>query len=392
MKFVAFSYFLATTMMAPFVQGKEQETDKTPRLPMNRTAAATTHQRQATWGHSWGNSLGPYYMPAEGEPHEGTWLQWPHNYGWDRFHVERYEQIWIDMTKALHTGERVHIIVYDWYNELDRVRNVLVKEGLDMNQIDFWEYPTDDVWVRDNGPIFVYDDDDNLMVEDWIFNGWGYKADYYFDDYIPIDVARDWPLPRVEVDMVLEGGSIEVDGKGTLMAKKSSILNRNRNPRLTQDDVEWYFETYLGATHFIWLEGTPGSDITDDHIDGTARFAPGNKIVTHRPSDMIDPTEHNVLTNAVNANGAPLGIVYLPVTDKVYDNGFKGKYINYYVGNEVVIVPTYGDVKDAEALRIVGDLYPDRQIVGIRMDELWKDGGAAHCVTQQQPMAVRRRD
>ena len=208
--------------------------------------------------------MGQYYMPAEDEPHEGTWLQWPHNYGWDRRHVQRYEQTWIDMTEALHEGERVHIIVYN-RRELRRVRNLLSGLGLNMNMIDFWDYPTDDVWVRDNGPIFAYDSSDNLVVEDWIFNGWGNKADWWYDDYIPIDVARDSYLPRVDVDMVNEGGSIEVDGQGTLMAKKSSILNPNRNPGWTQDDVEYYFSTYFGVTNFIWLDGQVDLDITDDH-------------------------------------------------------------------------------------------------------------------------------
>lgn len=170
------------------------------------------------------NSNPVYFMPSEEEQHEGTWLQWPHNHGWDHRHIQRYEESWIQMTSALHIGERVHIIVYNG-RQMRHVRNLLRNRGLDMSQIDFWDYPTDDVWVRDNGPIFVYDQNDNLVVENWKFNGWGKKANFYLDDYIPIDISRDLGLPCVDIAMTHEGGSVEFDGKGTLMAKKSSIIN-----------------------------------------------------------------------------------------------------------------------------------------------------------------------
>jgi agmatine deiminase len=350
--------------------------------------------------------MSTYVMPSEEDPHEGTWLQWPHNYGWDKQHIQRYESIWIAMTQALHTGERVHIIVYN-QRELRRVKNVLrTTSGLNMNQIDFWDYPTDDVWIRDNGPIFVYpntenreDDDssnsnnkstkiknDSIVVENWMFNGWGDKADWWYDDYIPIDVARDLCLPRIDIDMVNEGGSIEVDGHGTLMAKKSSILNPNRNPGWTQAHVEYYFSVYLGVSNFIWLDGKTGVDITDDHIDGTARFAnSGTTIVTMKADDLLDPAEYDILVNAKNVNGDTYNIIHLPVTEKLI-HGDPGVYVNYYVGNEVVIVPMYDDVNDAEALRILSEIYPNRNVTGINMEELYMDGGAAHCVTQQQPM------
>lgn len=204
-------------------------------------------------------------------------------------------------------------------------------------------------------------------------------------------MARDLGLPRVNVNMVNEGGSVEIDGHGTMMAKKSSILNPNRNPGMTQAQAEAYFRKYLGVDRFIWLEGQIGLDITDDHIDGTARFAGPNKIVTMRREDLFNPEEYDVLKQARNAYGQPYELIHLPVTTK--DIGeFKGVYVNYYVGNEVVIVPIFGDANDSEALRIMGTIYPVHRIHGIRMDELWVDGGGAHCVTQQQPVAIRRRN
>jgi agmatine deiminase len=189
--------------------------------------------------------------------------------------------------------------------------------------------------------------------------------------------------------MVNEGGSIEVDGRGTLMAKRSSILNRNRNPGWTQTDCEAYFRRYLGVTNFIWLDGTPGADITDDHIDGTARFANGDTIVTHKRDDFEDPSEYDLLTKATDVNGHTYKIVTLPLTSKkmrkVRDYGI---YVNYYVGNEVVIVPAHNDPNDEVAADILKGIYPNRKMVLIDCTELYLDGGLVHCVTMQQPAIV----
>ena len=191
-----------------------------------------------------------YRMPEESELHEGTWLQWPHNYEGNRHRnlVKRYEESWIQMTLALHRGEKVHLIVYN-EKEWNRVYDVLEKRGCNMKQIDFYDWPTEDVWVRDNGPIFVFDEDDRLRVTDWGFNGWGKKYDYKESNMIPQKVAKELRLPCTTIPMVNEGGSVEIDGQGTLMAKKSSILNRNRNPGWKQEDAEAYFTRYLGVTN-----------------------------------------------------------------------------------------------------------------------------------------------
>ncbi|KAI2497371.1 agmatine deiminase [Fragilaria crotonensis] len=252
-----------------------------------------------------------YTMPSEEELHEGTWLQWPHNNGWDRHHVQRYEGSWIQMAQALHHGERVHVIVYN-ARHMRRVKCLLRHNGLDMAKLDFWIQPTNDVWIRDNGPIFVRDENGTLMIENYGFNGWGGKADYWKDNMVPIRVAQGLGLPHLDIPMINEGGSFDVDGNGTLMAKKSSILNPNRNPGMTQSDAESIFCKYLGVTNFIWLEGERDIDVTDDHIDGTARFAGNNTIVTLYPDDFSDPSEYDVLVNACNANGEPYTIVHLP--------------------------------------------------------------------------------
>ena len=328
------------------------------------------------------NNDGKYVFPSEEEKHEGTWLQWPHDYGWDKKHVKRYEQIWIEMTEALHTGEMVHIIAYNQQEKL-RIEKCLTDKGLDMDNIDFYEWKTDDVWVRDNGPIFVFDEGDNLVIQNWEFNGWGFKSDYKNDNTIPKKVGSELGLEVVSVDMVNEGGSVELDGNGTLMAKRSSILNNNRNPGLTQKEAEAYFEKYLGVSNFIWLDGVIGQDITDDHIDGTARFVKGNTIVTYSKEDSA-PGEYEILKNARNIEGQPYNIVELPYTYKRI-KGYEGSYINFYVGNEVVLVPNYNDPMDAIANAKIQALFPSRKVVGIEVNELYKDGGMIHCVTQQQP-------
>jgi agmatine deiminase len=332
-----------------------------------------------------------FLMPSEEELHEGTWLQWPHNCGWDNRHIQRYEESWIQMVHALHSSERVHIIVYN-QRQLRRVRTRLQNRGyIDMSKIDFWICPTDDVWIRDNGPIFVRDMNGNIVVENWAFNGWGGKANFYYDNQIPAHAAKGLGLPLVNIPMINEGGSFEVDGNGTLMAKKSSIINPNRNPGLTLADAEMFFRKYLGVTNFVWLEGEPGLDTTDDHIDGTARFAGENTIVTLFRADFSNPSDYDVIQKARNTSGELYKVVHLPMTRKtILTSGFEGIYVNYYVGNEVVLVPTYNDPMDKEALQILGNVYPSRRIVGINMEEAYADGGAVHCATQQQPIGISR--
>lgn len=329
-----------------------------------------------------------FHMPGEEEPHEGTWLQWPHDHGGNRRRnlVQRYEESWIQMALALHTGERVHIIVYDEADE-DRVSRKLHDRGCDMQQIDFFKWPTEDVWVRDNGPIFVYDEIDQLHVTDWGFNGWGKRYEYQQSNAIPKLVASALDLPCTTIPMINEGGSVEIDGKGTLMAKRSSILNRNRNPGWNQEDAEAYFHRYLGATNFIWLDGVKGQDTTDDHIDGTARFADSKTIVTCYRDDFLNRKEYDILANAVNTDGEKYRLVHLPLTTRKVVRGEFGFYINYYVANKVVLVPAFDDPNDQVAARKLQAIYGDqRKVVLIPMKEILKDGGMVHCVTQQQPL------
>lgn len=280
-----------------------------------------------------------YVMPAESSPHEGTWLQWPHKYEYGATYRNRIEGTWIAMAREIVSGEKLHIIAYD-AEEKNRIIGQLTKAGIPLDNINFYLFKTNDVWVRDNGPIYVRDKDSKLAIEGWGFNGWGDKEAFNYDDRIPQEVASAQKMPFIDLDkqMILEGGAVELDGKGSLMATRSCVLNSNRNTKMTQQKAEGLFTAYLGATHFIWLDGVAGLDITDMHIDGFARFGENNTIVTMNHSDLqeweLSDKDINTLYNALNIDGKPYSFVTLPLTKNnvvtTYgeDLGYKGSYVN----------------------------------------------------------------
>ncbi|HQD08436.1 MAG TPA: agmatine deiminase family protein [Flavihumibacter sp.] len=337
-----------------------------------------------------------YTMPEETDTHEGTWLQWPHEYQYGKTYRNRLDQTWVDMTKELASSEKVHLIVYD-ESEQTRVTALLTDAGVALTNIDFSIYKTDDVWVRDNGPIYVKDKNGNLQIEDWGFNGWGNKAAFDNCNAIPAKIAAKQGKTAVDINgiMINEGGSVEIDGKGTLMACKSSILNNNRNPGMTQAQAEAIFTKYLGVTNFLWLDGQAGLEITDQHIDGFARFGNTTTIVTMEQADLLDfdvlQTDIDKLFAAKNKSGQAYNFLTLPlsqndvVTTYGKNLGYKGSYCNYYIANTKVLVPIYNDPNDAVAMAKIQTLYPTRKVVGIDVRNLYANGGMVHCVTQQQP-------
>lgn len=337
-----------------------------------------------------------YTMPEEGALHEGTWLQWPHNNLYGQYYRDDIEPTWIAMTKALQSGEKVHIIVYN-ETEKKHVIDVLTASNVSLINIDFFVYQTNDVWVRDNGPVFVTDNNNKLTILDWGFNGWGGDVVYSKCDIIPKNISNDIGITRVDLSaMVLEGGAIEHDGNGTMMATRSSVTHKSRNPLLTEAEIENYLSKYLGIKKFIWFEGVYGQDITDMHIDGFMKFANETTILTLSREDldywMLSSDEINTLLNATNTKGEPYKYVYVPLTKNnvVTTRGkkldYKGSYANYYIANTVVLVPTYNDENDKVALGIIQNLYPNRTVVGVDVRNLYEYGGMIHCVTQQQPV------
>lgn len=338
-----------------------------------------------------------YYFPSEKAQHEGTWLTWPHRFTYGRRYRNEIEPIWVAMVKALNQGENVHIIAYS-VREQKRITKQLVKQSVDMRKVDFTIAKSDDVWARDTGPIFVRNAAGKLAIADFGFNGWGDKTAYQDDNRLPMAVSKSKKIPILPIPkFVLEGGAVELDGHGTAMLCESSVLNENRNPDMTKHEAEAYMKKYFGVTNFIWLTGVTGEDITDAHIDGMARLRDDHTILTVSKTDFselydgIQMKDYQTLRTAKNAKGKRYKLVELPMTAKnVHGLDYKGSYLNYYVGNEVVLVPTYHDRNDKVAMKMLGKLYPNRKMVGIDVTELYQYGGMLHCVTQQQPEDLSR--
>jgi agmatine deiminase len=342
-------------------------------------------------------SLG-YSMPAEWARHGATWLSWPHNQETWPTSLEKVRDIWIQMVCALAPHEQVYLLVNDEAAEQD-VTGRLKKAGAAMGNVTLLKIPTIDVWMRDYGPTFITRDssDQPLACNDWIFNGWGgkYKA-YEDDDRVAREIAPLLKIPVFEHDIVLEGGSIEVNGAGTCLTTEQCLLNTNRNPHLSRDEIEERLKESLGVTHLVWLgEGIAGDD-TDGHIDDIARFVDPTTIVCvlepHSKDDNYVVLQQNYerLQTAADQNGRRFSIVTLPCPGPVYYDGARlpASYANFYIANDVVLVPVFGDPNDAKALGILQELFPRRRVVGLRCNEVVAGLGAIHCVTQQQPAAA----
>ncbi len=350
-----------------------------------------------------------YQMPAEWEPHEGTWLIWPHNdtHEDSQLHLEH---LWLEMTMALHEHEIVHIIVPD-ERRREHLQHQLTYYGLNGRNIDVQIIPNDDVWVRDCGPIFLVNEQGELAVTAWNFNGWGERYPFKKDRSVPARVSETLSLPLFTAPITLEGGALEVNGKGTLIATRSSIVNPNRNPKKSQKEIETAIKDYLGIEHIIWLSGAPrefcdlvGSD-TDLHIDGYARFIDESTVLYSWTDDESNNfyaclKQHlDEMRKASTESGKSLTLVPLPKpVNEMYSTleeatrpPFKrtlslGTYANFYIANNVVLVPVYGDVNDANAKSIIAEHFPNREIIGIPAWATSELGGMMHCVTQQQPL------
>ncbi|MBT7073616.1 MAG: agmatine deiminase family protein [Anaerolineae bacterium] len=347
-----------------------------------------------------------YQMPAEWEPHEGTWIFWPHKHT-QPGHELRLEGIWLHIAQALQGRENLHIVAYDEAHR-DHIMMQLNYFGIALTGVSFYTMPTNDVWARDTGPIFVYDEEKNLVLTDWVFNGWGKRFKYGLDDQVAKSIGKTLDLPTHRLSMVLEGGSVEINGAGTFMGTRSSIMNTNRNPAWPQEKVEKILSEYLGVSHFIWLTGAGNEaadklgGVTDTHIDGTARFTSESIVLYSWAEDESDP-RHAVYANCyeelqevVLPTGKKLDLVALPIPKNGVHNMTSLKwlkttvtpasYCNFYIANDVVLVPSFGNVNDAQAKEIIGEQFPNREVIGINVLNLIELGGALHCVTQQQPM------
>jgi agmatine deiminase len=337
-----------------------------------------------------------YTMPPEWAPHRGTWLSWPHKEASWPGKFGPVPAIFARMVRHLADHEEVHINVAGPAMEQD-VRRLLADKGAGAGNVFFHYHPSNDAWCRDHGPIFVQRDGEEGREEavvDWKFNAWGDKyPPYDLDDVIPTRIAREYGLPVFHPGIVLEGGSIEVNGRGTLLTTESCLLNPNRNPTLDRDAIEGYLRAYLGVRHILWLgDGIVGDD-TDGHIDDLTRFVDEQTVVTVVEEDPADenyePLQENLerLEGMRDQDGRPLRVVTLPMPRALWheEQRLPASYANFYIANGVVLLPTYDPDRDEEAQRTLQALFPSREVIGIDCTDLVWGLGAFHCVSQQWP-------
>ncbi|MDO8559948.1 MAG: agmatine deiminase family protein [bacterium] len=333
-----------------------------------------------------------YRMPAEWEPHDGTWLAWPHNRKHWPSKFAPIPNTYVQIVKALTQSERVFLCVRD--GEMEReVRELLQDGNVPLRQVEFFQIETNASWSRDHGPIFVHGPE-GLTILDWGYNGNGKKwGPTNLDDAVPEKISSLLSLPLVQPQMILEGGSIEVNGKGTLLTTESCLLNENRNPQLNRDQIEGYLREHLGVTNILWLkEGIAGDD-TDGHIDDLARFVNPTTVVCPLIDDSADEDyailqrNYRDLQRMRDQDGKLLTIVPLPVPAPVIykKTRLPASYANFYIGNTVVLMPTFQAPQDADAMAILQRYFPTRRVIGVDCVDLVWGFGTIHCSTQQQP-------
>lgn len=338
-----------------------------------------------------------FYMPAEWRAHAGTWLTWPKDpETWPGL-VERVEEIYLEIIAALAPHEVVNVLVDD-----AGVEQMIRRRGnfAAADNVRFQHLRTVDSWIRDYGPNFLVSDHGTGAFNDWIFNAWGNKYESLKqDDAIPRLLEPTLQLRRFTPGIVLEGGAIDVNGNGCVLTTEQCLLNPNRNPQLSRSDIETYLKNYLGVTKVLWLgEGIVGDD-TDGHIDDIARFVAPGVIVCALEDDPEDENyellQDNLarLKHMTDANGRPFEIVTLPMpgivggasTDTRNLERLPASYANFYIANNVVLLPVFGHANDTRALATLQTVFPDRRVIPINCEPLVWGMGTIHCLTQQQP-------
>ncbi len=337
-----------------------------------------------------------YYFPAEFARHRATWLSWPHKEASWPGKIETIFPGYAEFVKYLGLGEQVCINVA---NEVMKTSALcyLEEAGVDLNNVTFFFHPTNDAWCRDHGPAFLINPDaeEKKIIVDWQYNAWGNKyPPYDLDDVIPSLIGNALSVPVYHPGIVMEGGSVEFNGRGSLLTSRACLLNKNRNPQLTQTQIETYLCDYYGVEQILWVsEGIIGDD-TDGHIDDTVRFVNEDTVITVVEENKQDPNYGLLQTNLKELqhmrllNGKQLNIIELPMPDEVIyeDQRLPASYANFYISNQHVIVPTYRSPKDEKALRIISAAFPGRETVGIDSTDIIWGLGSFHCLSQQEPL------
>ncbi len=340
-----------------------------------------------------------FRMPAEWAPHKSTWIAWPHNpQDWPgRF--QPIPWVYAEIARALARVEQVDILVNSAEAE-KRARGILRRSGANLAAIQFHHWPTNRIWTRDSGPIFVQNERGALGITDWRFNAWAKYPDWQLDDTFPAKAAELLHLPawQPSVDdrrVVLEGGSIDTNGAGVLLTTEECLLSpvQARNPGLTREQLEKVFRDYLGIEQVVWLNRGIAGDDTHGHVDDITRFVAENTIVTAIEPNTSDenhtPLAENLdrLKTARNLQSEPFRIVTLPCPAPVVFDGQRlpASYANFYIANGLVLVPTFNDPSDRIALSTLAELFPAHTVQGIHCGDFIWGLGALHCMTQQQP-------
>jgi len=336
-----------------------------------------------------------YYFPAEFAPHAATWLSWPHKEASWPGKIHTIYPYYCQFIKELTKGEKVCINVNDEAMKNFAVDHLQAGE-VDLTRIEFFLHPTNDAWCRDHGPAFLINPNaqQKKIIVDWDYNAWGNKyPPFDLDDVVPTLIAESYRIPVYHPGIIMEGGSVDFNGNGTLITSTACLLNKNRNPRLSREQIEDYLCNYYGVDQILWVsEGIVGDD-TDGHIDDTVRFVDEDTVITVVEEDKQDENYTLLQENLRDLkkmrllNGKQLNIIELPMPEAVIyeDQRLPASYANFYIANESVIVPTFRCDRDEKALRIIQECFPARRVVGIDSTDIIWGLGSFHCLSQQEP-------
>jgi agmatine deiminase len=348
-----------------------------------------------------------FFMPAEWERHEATWLAWPHNpEDWPgKFQLIPW--VYAEIVRLLAAHERVHLLVEDAKAER-RAQSILRRAGANQERVSFHQWPTNRSWTRDSGPIFVRNGGGRGGITNWHFNGWAKYSNWQLDDQLPARVTELLGLPEWKPELrladglshrvVLEGGSIDTNGGGILLTTEECLLSeaQQRNPGVSREQLEQVFHDYLGIDQVLWLGRGIAGDDTHGHVDDIARFVAPTTIVTCVEPDASDPNHEPLAENlerlkaARTLDGKPFTVIELPLPRPVVFSGQRlpASYANFYIANGLVLVPTFQDPNDRVALNTLAGLFPEREVIGIHCVDLVWGLGTLHCMSQQQPEAL----
>ena len=336
-----------------------------------------------------------YHFPAEWEKHTSTWLSYPHNESSWPGKIHTIFPYYNSFIKEISKGELVNINVMDEEMKA-RVHNDLTSLDVNMNRVRLHIHPTNDAWCRDHGPAFLINPEGNpkKMIVNWGYNAWGDKYPHELDNQIPVLIADYLKLPYVSPGIIMEGGSVDFNGKGSLLTSTACLLHENRNPNLNQGQIEKYLIDYYGVEQVLWLgEGIEGDD-TNGHIDDLARFTSPDTVITMVESNKED-VNHTILNENLKQlkklrllNGKQLNIAEIQMPEAMYyqDQRLPVSYANFYVCNAGVILPVFGCKQDQQAIDILSKCFPDRPVIGIDSVEIIWGLGSWHCLSQQEPV------